>query len=232
MLHANSPLLRLSFDTVIASREDLAVCLGLADEASPEDISSAFMNAVKYEAWLDLGCEPVEVSAPEAWQVRVWRGYDRCRIEVRRDGRGDWIWNGREVPASVVGFFQAQVMPNGEIWSRRPFRAWSSMAWAGTRDRRMRSKVDCFMAMVVVPTVARPTGIVVETVTIGAIGAASLYEVQPVALPLPCTGGALVRAVDTVMRRNAARWMRVERNPSAGLRLPPATSQREDSLAA
>lgn len=192
----------------IASLSDLAAVLGLGRDACEEEIGRSFMDATGYEAWLEVDRIEATLSGPEAWQVAVERALPHCRLALRRGRRGEWVRYGAELPGDLLGHFEARVLPSGEIVSRRPWRAWLAMRWAGPHDRRLRMRTGRFQAQVVVPQVRRPTGVTTQVLRIGAIGEHSLREVRPVAVSLPCRLADLERAVETVMRRSIARWQR------------------------
>ena len=146
-------------ETRVQDGFDLARLLGLPADAGRAEISRAFGREARCEA--DLVVEAEEIltpSATETWEIVIRRALPRPVVELRRDGRGAWLSDARNVPQAVLEFFDLREDRSGRIVSLRSWKAWHRMRWLPADARRLKSRHGTICAIVEVGDVSRPTG--------------------------------------------------------------------------
>lgn len=179
----------------LRDRSDVARLLGLSPNARRREIVSAFGRATGCEAWLSIEEEAVMAACQETWEVRVIQELPKCRVILRKDGRGKWLESPEAVPQDVLAFLQAREARNGTIVTDRSWKAWEKMRWAQGRGRRLRGRSGELHALVEIKDVRRPTGDMRSRLVIEALGAPFPEQVKPIQLDLPVTA----RQVDSAI---------------------------------
>lgn len=151
---------------LLRNRGDLARCFGLPPKARARDISSAFGKATRYDAWLHIEEVPEIARSPETWEIRIIKSSAQSRLELRKDGRGEWARQAENIPQDVLEFFSTREARDGGMITTRSWEAWARGRWLKGRGRRLRGKNGEIHAIVEVPDVRRETGRIQEFIVI------------------------------------------------------------------
>lgn len=182
--------------SLLSTRADVARMMGLPPSARRKEISSAFGQATRCDAWLSIEEEPVVQRQSERWTVRVIRGRPNCRLELRQDTRGPWLENPDEIPQDVLDHLDARLDKYGDIISRRPWKYWEKCRWIRSGDRRLKARAGEVLAVIEIPNVARLTGEVQEKILLEPLCVEDRRLSRPVKLPLPVTPAAILETVE------------------------------------
>lgn len=189
-----------STNGLLRSRADLARSFGLPPKARARDIASAFGRAMRCDAWLRIEEDPEIAHSSEIWEIRIVRSSPHCRVELRKDGRGDWVRQATEMPSDVLGFFSLREARDGGIISSRSWEAWMKRRWLKGRGRRLKGRSGEILAIVEVPDVGRETGKVREFIVIEPLCADDSDVVTPRRFSLPVYRTAILQTVEEFRR--------------------------------
>jgi hypothetical protein len=189
---------------IISTPADVARMLGLQSDALPPEIFSAFGRSTNFDAVLEIEEDTITVSGSETWEVRVIRDLPRCRLELRREGRGQWLRCADQVPQDVLAFFDAKKAREGHIETLRKWKSWEKLNWIKGRGQRRRARSGEIIAVVEIREVRRSTGQIEARVVIAPITDDAGLAVK---IPLPCTSAQIADAVEMIRASYDAKLM-------------------------
>ena len=181
----------------ISTSLDVALMVGLQPDATATEIFTAFGKSTNFDAVLNIEEDAIAVCGSETWEVRVIRDLPRCRIELRREGRGAWIKCASRIPPDVLNFFDAKEARDGHIETARRWKSWEKLNWIKGCGSRRRARNGEIIAVVEISEVRRSTGMVEARVIIAPITEDKRLTVK---IPLPCTASDIALAVESIRR--------------------------------